>query len=1115
MISARPVLITVFTLLAFVVLLLPSLLIAPYWYKMIQRIKQDVDLDTYNLHLGLQSEIESVSKLLHPMNSMATNLARVISSSLNGTEISFSKIETKVAPSLFEAFSTIPHISQISYIGLDGFFFSYYIDNNQTLAVFFNSSFSFQSSVTRKNYTWYRQPVDIITGRVYGEAIIIPTSSINTTWLQEALNSTTGYASLGTGWNKAGNSLFLNTVSVRGIRGAVSLGFPVKTITDFYTAGINLFGGSLSMTTIDGEVLVEGLPNTRMIVTHDSISLQLKKTNGQQLSHVEYVSCAPGNAITNIVKIAETDYNIYCSLLEIAGVKSVYALAVPQKGLVSLVHKTSKFALILLALMITSVVISVLSFVFMMVRGAKREMHLCAALIKQMEATQQAERKSMNKSTAFASASHDIRASLAGITGLIGISYNEVAPGSDLETNLRQMDGCAKDLLNLLNSILDTSKIEAGKMKLVDEDFNLSEFLEDVVDLYHPVGMKKGVDVILDPYDGSVIKFAYVKGDRGKLKQVLSNLLSNAVKFTSEGHISVRAWVRKPSLETSMLASNRNGLLQRLSRLFYKSNEANDDLQVVNAARNNPNAMEFVFEVSDTGKGIPKDKQKLVFENYVQVKDGQGGTGLGLGIVQSLVRLMGGDIGIVDKAPGERGTCFRFNVFLSVSDQTSSGDNIKGDTELRDDFASSSTQYHQHQHHMGLTISAPTPGLTIRTPSPRLTILSSSPKLGGSQVVLLISNEERLRISQTFMESLGINVSVVNQWERLQSLLKKMKSKLNHSPHGSFRKSDISFRSDISSSSSKDVPLSAMEGTDHKLPAYKRRGAAFVLLVIDANSGPFEELYNAVTEFRRGLQCYCKVVWLGKPTSRSSHFDEGEMLDPNDEIITKPFHGSRLCKIIKFLPEFGGTLSQGNSARSMRKSRFQVGETSRDPSQSYAKSSYVRSKIETPEEGISNSEKSKDRNLPTQTEIEEEYGEASDGKPLSGKRILVADDSPLLRRLAVQSLENLGATVESCENGEEALQKVLVGLAPDILPYYFILMDCEMPKMDGKEATKQIRKEEKRYGVHIPIIALTAHGSGDVADETILAGMDVHLVKPLNKEHLMEAIRYIHNKGYV
>lgn len=74
-------------------------------------------------------------------------------------------------------------------------------------------------------------------------------------------------------------------------------------------------------------------------------------------------------------------------------------------------------------------------------------MHLCAALINQMEATQQAERKSMNKSLAFASANHDVRASLAAFTGLIEICYDEVAPGSKLETNLMQMEDCSKDLL--------------------------------------------------------------------------------------------------------------------------------------------------------------------------------------------------------------------------------------------------------------------------------------------------------------------------------------------------------------------------------------------------------------------------------------------------------------------------------------------------------------------------------------------------------------------------------------------------------------------------------------------------------------------------------------------
>ncbi|KAB1203431.1 Histidine kinase CKI1 [Morella rubra] len=141
-------------------------------------------------------------------------------------------------------------------------------------------------------------------------------------------------------------------------------------------------------------------------------------------------------------------------------------------------------ALLLLIAVISTMVVSILSVVFIVVRTAKREMHLCAALIKQMETTQQAERKSMNKSQAFASASHDIRASLAGLIGFIEICYDEVAPGSGLDINLRQMDTCAKDLLGILNSILDTSKIEAGKMLLEEEEFDLAQLLEDVVDLW-------------------------------------------------------------------------------------------------------------------------------------------------------------------------------------------------------------------------------------------------------------------------------------------------------------------------------------------------------------------------------------------------------------------------------------------------------------------------------------------------------------------------------------------------------------------------------------------------------------------------------------------------------
>ncbi|KAK1558503.1 hypothetical protein Q3G72_003079 [Acer saccharum] len=1086
LIAARPVFF--FILLTFLVLLLPCLL-TPWWYKTTKRIEQEVNLSSNNLRSVILSEIEIAARLLHPLSSSAINLARVMYSSLNRNRLSFSKINTRVAPSLFQAFSTIPHMSEISYIGLDGLFFSYYIDNNQTLAMYCNFSSAPDQPSVYANTRCYTQPADGNTGNLYGEATVTSPVNINSSLLHEALNSTNGFASLGFGLNKAGDPLFLNTASING-RGAVSLGFPVKALTNFFT-GMNLYGGNLSMATNDGQVLVEGLPNTRMIVVDNFIFFQSDKTingNQQQTSdNLVCVECKPGVNSYHILNIGEKDYKVYCSPLELAGVKLVYALTVSRKGEGSFVHKTNEFELTLLIVMISSIVISVLSFVYLMVRSAKREMHMCAALINQMEATQQAERKSMNKSLAFASASHDVRAALAGLTGLIEICYHEVAPGSELETNLRLMNGCTKDLMGLMNSILDTSKIDAGMMQLEEEEFNIGQLLEDVVDLYHPVAMKKEVDVVLDPFDGTLNKYySHVKGDRGKLKQVLCNLLSNAVKFTSEGHVTVRSWVQKPSLEksTSIIASNRNGFLQRLSCFFYKNKKAHNDMGAVNAVKKNPNCMEFVFEVDDTGKGIPKEEQQSVFENYVQVKDGQGGTGLGLGIVQSLVQLMGGEIKIVDKGIGEKGTCFRFNVFLTI-DEANSVDNARADVELV----------------------APSPGLTSLR----------SPKLKGSQVVLLIANEERRRVSRRYMEHLGINVSIVERWESLHSILNKMKGKLSHSPHSSVGKSDLGSQNENSGASLKDVPLSAMEGTDHRVPSY---GPGFVLLVIDATAGPFSELLRVVTEFRTDLQCRCKVVWLDKPTSRRINFndsaEEVEMVDLDDDIMSKPLHGSRLAHVIRHLPEFGAPFSSGGSTRPPRSEQA--------PSSSHARDSrMIRASQGThPCRGhrIQHSDThEEDSSSTSPSEIEEVYDEAVDEKPLTGKKFLVAEDTLVLQKLDRVILTRLGATVEVCENGAEALQLVRNGLkdwtehgGSQILPYDYILMDCEMPIMNGFEATKQIRKEEKYYGFHIPIIALTAHVSGEKAENTILAGMDVHLSKPLKKENLLEAIRYINNK---
>ncbi|PIN03143.1 hypothetical protein CDL12_24335 [Handroanthus impetiginosus] len=248
----------------------------------------------------------------------------------------------------------------------------------------------------------------------------------------------------------------------------------------------------------------------------------------------------------------------------------------------NLIHKDIRLAFVLLIIMIGVMVITICTFVYLIVEATRREMYLCGALINQMKATQQSQRKSMNKSLAFSSASHDIRASLGGIS---------VSKRDQMLKNLQQMEACTRDLLGILNSILDAIKIEAGKMQLEEEKFGMEEVQENVVDLYHLVVMKKGVDVILDPYDGSVRKYHRVIGDRGRLKQILSNSLSNAVKFTSLGHVTVRAWARKSSLENDTLSSNGSDSMSCLFCFLFKIERAYDDSEVVNTIQRDPNCV--------------------------------------------------------------------------------------------------------------------------------------------------------------------------------------------------------------------------------------------------------------------------------------------------------------------------------------------------------------------------------------------------------------------------------------------------------------------------------------------------------------------------------------------
>lgn len=239
---------------------------------------------------------------------------------------------------------------------------------------------------------------------------------------------------------------------------------------------------------------------------------------------------------------------------------------------------------------------------------------------------EKAEASSKAKTVFLSTMSHEIRTPLSGIMGLIEILKNEKEE-DNIRKYLNMLETSSKNLLSLISDILDINEIESGSFKLVETEFILKDEIQRIVDLNTPVFKEKNLFLELDQ---SKLEEFKVNCDQGKLNQVFGNLIRNAYKFTEQG-----------------------------------------GLKITSSGMKVDQKLKATISFTDTGIGISKKNQKIIFDRFTQIDSGLTrkfeGSGLGLSISQQILQFMGGNISV--KSEEGKGTIFEIELYLPIVEE--------------------------------------------------------------------------------------------------------------------------------------------------------------------------------------------------------------------------------------------------------------------------------------------------------------------------------------------------------------------------------------------------------------------------------------------------------------
>jgi CheY-like chemotaxis protein/signal transduction histidine kinase/HAMP domain-containing protein len=724
------------------------------------------------------------------------------------------------------------------------------------------------------------------------------------------------------------------------------------------------------------------------------------------------------------------------------------------------------------------------------------------------------------KSEFLANMSHELRTPLNSLLILAKL----LSDNKDNNLTPKQVEfaqtihSSGTDLLNLINDILDLSKVEAGKMEVNPTEVALRDLESFTKRTFEQVAQQKGLSYAVDLHP-DVPAAIYTDGQR--LQQVLKNLLSNAFKFTESGGVTLT--VRRADKGKRFA-----------SRILDKAETV------------------VAFAVSDTGIGIPKDKQQLIFEAFQQA-DGTtsrrfGGTGLGLTISRQIAFLLGGEIRV--ESTSGRGSTFTLFLPARYVDPEAAREGTNTTTRRRDTWpgeGGSRSRVSSSVRQLATTPAAgsqsnaagsdgdswaPSGGGTATFPEqedehdvvmsrdslPRpegfdddrdgieagdrtLLIIENDPNFSkillemarekGFKGLCALDGEAGLKLAHAFEPdaiTLDIDMPGMDGWAVLDRL--KHHPQTRHIPVHiitGIRERQQGLKSGALAYLEKPVTKEALDESFARIASFIDTSVKRLLVVEDD-----ETQRQSMIELIQHEDVEITAVASAEDALRelsSGHFDcmvlDLGLKDMNGFELLETVKGNPQMRDLPIIIYTGKDLSQGEETKLRKFAETIIVKDVKSPERLLDETALFLHRVEA--------------KLPEQKRRMLERLHNADAV-FAGKRVLVVDDDVRNIFSLTSMLEDHGMQVSFAENGKDA-----VALLRERQDFDLVLMDVMMPEMDGYETTRAIRDMPPLKS--LPIIALTAKAMKGDREKCIAAGASDYITKPVDTEQLLSLMR--------